>query len=98
MSAANWVEIAALLVLLAISTPLLGNYMAKVYGGGKAPGGRPLPPHRAGRLPHLRDRPRRRAALEHLRPVAAPLHAGGHRVHLRDPPDPGAPAAQPGPA
>src|ERR1700730_85372 len=40
MTAANWVEIAALLVLLAISTPLLGNYMAKVYGGGKAPGDR----------------------------------------------------------
>jgi len=29
-----------LLALLAISTPLLGSYMAKVYGGGKAPGDR----------------------------------------------------------
>ncbi len=40
MSAAGWAEIAALIVLLAISTPLLGNYMAKVYGGKKAPGDR----------------------------------------------------------
>src|ERR1700730_1934371 len=40
MSATNWLEIGALLVLLAISTPLLGGYMAKVYGGGKAPGDR----------------------------------------------------------
>jgi potassium-transporting ATPase potassium-binding subunit len=40
MSFANWMELVVLLVLLAISTPLLGNYMAKVYGGGSAPGDR----------------------------------------------------------
>src|SRR6267378_3876 len=40
MSARDWVEIAALLVLLAVSTPILGRYMARVYGGGKAPGDR----------------------------------------------------------
>jgi K+-transporting ATPase ATPase A chain len=40
MSTSNWIEIAVLVVLIAISTPLLGNYMAKVYGGGKAPGDR----------------------------------------------------------
>jgi K+-transporting ATPase ATPase A chain len=40
MSATNWLELIFLLVLLAISTPLLGSYMAKVYGGGKAPGDR----------------------------------------------------------
>ena len=40
MSGAAWLQLIALLVLLAISTPLLGIYMAKVYGGGKAPGDR----------------------------------------------------------
>ena len=40
MSTTNWVELAFVVVLLAISTPLLGGYMAKVYGGGKAPGDR----------------------------------------------------------
>ena len=41
MSGAAWLQLIALLVLLAISTPLLGSYMAKVYGdGGKAPGDR----------------------------------------------------------
>jgi potassium-transporting ATPase potassium-binding subunit len=40
MSATNWVEVVAVVVLLAISTPVLGSYMAKVYGGGKAPGDR----------------------------------------------------------
>ena len=33
-----------MIVLLAISTPLLGRYMAKVYGGGKAPGDRVFGP------------------------------------------------------
>jgi potassium-transporting ATPase potassium-binding subunit len=40
MSVANWLELLAVVVLLAISTPLLGNYMAKVYGNEKAPGDR----------------------------------------------------------
>src|ERR1700736_1441805 len=40
MSASNWIEILFLVLLLAISTPLLGNYMAKVYGNKKAPGDR----------------------------------------------------------
>jgi K+-transporting ATPase ATPase A chain len=40
MSGAAWLQLLALLVLLAISTPLLGSYMAKVYGGGPAPGDR----------------------------------------------------------
>jgi len=40
MSTTNWLEVIFFLVLLVISTPLLGNYMAKVYGGGKAPGDR----------------------------------------------------------
>jgi potassium-transporting ATPase potassium-binding subunit len=37
MSGYSWLELLFLFVLLAISTPLLGSYMAKVYGGGKAP-------------------------------------------------------------
>jgi potassium-transporting ATPase potassium-binding subunit len=44
MSGAAWLQLAALLVLLAISTPLLGSYMAKVYGGGRAPGDRVFGP------------------------------------------------------
>ena len=40
MSGANWVELVFLLALLVISTPLLGNYMVKVYGNKKAPGDR----------------------------------------------------------
>ncbi len=44
MSGAAWLQVLALLVLLAISTPLLGSYMAKVYGGGKAPGDRVFHP------------------------------------------------------
>ncbi len=31
MTAANWLELAALIVALAISTPVIGSYMAKVY-------------------------------------------------------------------
>jgi len=44
MSGAAWLQLIALLVLLAISTPLLGSYMAKVYGGGEAPGDRVFRP------------------------------------------------------
>jgi K+-transporting ATPase ATPase A chain len=40
MSGTAWAELAALLALLAISTPLLGGYMAKVHGGKRAPGDR----------------------------------------------------------
>jgi len=40
MSTTGWIELIFLIALLCISTPLLGNYMAKVYGGGKAPGDR----------------------------------------------------------
>jgi potassium-transporting ATPase potassium-binding subunit len=38
MDISSWLEILAVVVLLAISTPILGNYMAKVYGNQKAPG------------------------------------------------------------
>ena len=44
MSAANWLQLVALLVALGISIPLLGTYMAKVFGGGKAPGDRVFRP------------------------------------------------------
>ena len=40
MSTAAWAQLLVLIVLLAISTPLLGRYMARVFGGGKAPGDR----------------------------------------------------------
>jgi potassium-transporting ATPase potassium-binding subunit len=40
MSAQSWLELLFFFGLLAVSTPLLGNYMAKVYENGKAPGDR----------------------------------------------------------
>ena len=40
MTAAGWLQLAALIVLLAVSIPILGNYMAKVFGSRKAPGDR----------------------------------------------------------
>jgi potassium-transporting ATPase potassium-binding subunit len=48
VTAAGWTQLAFVVVLLAISTPLLGNYMAKVYGAKHAPGDRVfLPVERA---------------------------------------------------
>jgi len=38
LGAAAWAQFGGLVFLLAISTPLLGAYLAKVYGGGRAPG------------------------------------------------------------
>src|SRR3974390_3018837 len=40
MTTSAWMQLLALIVLLATTTPLLGNYMAKVYGSKKAPGDR----------------------------------------------------------
>lgn len=40
MTGAGWVQFAVLVVLLAISIPIVGGYFAKVFGGGKAPGDR----------------------------------------------------------
>jgi len=38
VTVASWVQLSALLALIFISTPLLGRYIARVYGGGSAPG------------------------------------------------------------
>ena len=35
MTAAAWAQLVFLIALLAISTPLLGRYLAKVFGGGR---------------------------------------------------------------
>src|SRR5437868_11213627 len=40
MTAAAWAQLLFLLALLAVTTPLLGSYLATVYGGGRAPGDR----------------------------------------------------------
>jgi len=40
VTAAGWLQLAFVVLLLAVSTPLLGRYLAKVYGGGTAPGDR----------------------------------------------------------
>ena len=44
MTEAAWAQLLVLIALLAISTPLLGNYLAKVYGGQRAPGDRVFGP------------------------------------------------------
>src|SRR3954453_4661671 len=40
MTAAGWVQLALLIGLVGVSTPLLGRYMARVFGDRKAPGDR----------------------------------------------------------
>jgi potassium-transporting ATPase potassium-binding subunit len=40
MSGANWLQLAALVGALFVTTPLLGAYVARVLGGGPAPGDR----------------------------------------------------------
>ncbi len=48
MTVAAWAQVLFLIALLAVSTPLLGSYLAKIYGGGPAPGDRVfLPVERA---------------------------------------------------
>ena len=44
MTATAWIQLAVLVGLLAAATPVLGGYMAKVYGGGAAPGDRMFGP------------------------------------------------------
>jgi len=44
MSGAAWLQFLALVALVAVSTPLLGGYMAKVFGGAAAPGDRVFDP------------------------------------------------------
>src|SRR5260370_126863 len=44
MTAAAWLQLLFLIGLLAVSTPILGWYLAKVYGGGRAPGDRVFNP------------------------------------------------------
>ncbi len=44
MTAAGWTQLAFVVALLAVSTPLLGSYMAKVYGSKRAPGDRAFLP------------------------------------------------------
>jgi potassium-transporting ATPase potassium-binding subunit len=44
MPAAGWAQITAVFALLAVSTPVLGEYLAKVYRNDKAPGDRVFVP------------------------------------------------------
>jgi K+-transporting ATPase ATPase A chain len=40
MTSAGWLQLLVLVALIGLSTPLLGAYLARVYGGGRAPGDR----------------------------------------------------------
>jgi len=40
LSAANWIELASVVVAIFVLAPPIGSYLAKVYGGGAAPGDR----------------------------------------------------------
>ena len=40
MSAANWGQLGLLVITLAVICPLLGRYLAAVFGDGPAPGDR----------------------------------------------------------
>lgn len=44
MSAASWVQLGVLAVLVLVTAPMLGRYLAAVYGSGRAPGDRVLLP------------------------------------------------------
>ena len=71
MRAPEWIQFAALAALLIVSTPIVGAYMAKVYSNGRAPGDRVFGP-----IERLIYRicgidPRRRAAVEDVRDLAA---------------------------
>jgi K+-transporting ATPase ATPase A chain len=44
MTSASWLQLGALIALIAVITPVLGSYMAKVFGGGAAPGDRVFGP------------------------------------------------------
>ena len=40
MTARGWIELIFVIALLCVSTPLMGNYLAKIYSNKKAPGDR----------------------------------------------------------
>ena len=62
MTTAAWLQIAVLVGLLLLGTRLLGPYLARVYGGGPAPGDRVFLPlerliYRVGRIDPEREQP-----------------------------------------
>ena len=62
MSVQNWLQLLALVGLVAAGTRLLGPYLARVFGGGSAPGDRVFLPverllYRVGRIDPEREQP-----------------------------------------
>ena len=97
MTAAAWAQLLFLIALLAISTPLLGRYLAKVFGGGKAPGDRIFGPverviYRAGGIDPDREQ---RWTVYALSLLAFSLVSRAGALRPAPPPEP--PAAQPRP-
>ena len=96
MTGAAWLQLLALVACIAVGTRLLGPYLAGVFGDDeKALGDRVFLPIERPDLPALRHRPEPRAALEHLRLLAARLQRRLGPRRLRAPALPGLAAPQP---
>ena len=72
MSSYGWLQLGVLVALVLVSTPLLGAYMAGVFGGRRA-GRPPVPAGGARALPPPRRRSHAEQRVDHLRALAPRL-------------------------
>jgi K+-transporting ATPase ATPase A chain len=71
VSAAGWIQALVVVALILVSTPILGTYLARVFGGERAPADRVFLPveraiHRFARIDPEREQPWRVYALSLL--------------------------------
>ena len=94
VSAVNWLQLAVLVAAILVTTPLLGTYLAGVFGGG--PARRPsLPAGRAVDLPAGGRRSRAGAAVARVRAVGDRLQRRLRRRPVRAPAGAGEPSTNP---
>ena len=95
MSAAAWLQFVVVIAAVLVTAVPLGRYMAWAYGDGARPRRPRLPARRAIYISAVPDRPRHRAAMDHLR-----LHTAGFSIFsfvgVCAATRPGIPAGQPG--
>lgn len=95
MSAAAWLQFVVVIAAVLVTAVPLGRYMAWAYGDGARPRRPRLPARRAIYISAVPDRPRHRAAMDHLR-----LHTVGFSIFsfvgVCAATRPGIPAGQPG--